>query len=134
VVSIRLRRYLCRACGAVATVAPRGSVCKRLYSAAAIALALALWAVEGMPESQVRQRVCPWGRDAYAATVGWTALRRWARAARAGRLFPGVRRAPEDWTLRRVAERVATTLAALAPPLQGGPLAAQAFFGAARAG
>jgi hypothetical protein len=134
VVTIRLRRYLCRACGAVATVAPRGTVCKRLYSAAAIALALVLWAVEGMPESEVRQRVCPWAGDPYGATTGWTALRRWARAAREGRLFPGVRRAPEGWSLRRVAERVATTLAALAPPPSGGPLSAQAFRGAARAG
>ena len=51
-----------------------------------------------------------------------------------GRLFPAVRPAPDGWGPRRVAERAATTLAALAPPSTDGPLEALAFLGAARAG
>jgi hypothetical protein len=133
-VSIQLRRYRCRACGAVVTVAPRAVVCKRLYSAAAIGLALALWAVGRMSAREVRQRVSPWTCVGYAAAAGWTTLGRWAQAVLERRLFPAVRLVPEGWSPRKVAERVATTLAAMALPSSDGSLPELAFLGAARAG
>lgn len=133
-VLIRLRRYLCRGCGTVVTVAPRTAVRKRLFTAAAIGLALALWAVVRLPEAEVRRRVSPLACIGSAAAAGWTALTRWTRAISEGRLFPAVRFAPDGWSPRRVAERAATTLAALAPPSAGVPLEALAFLGAARAG
>jgi hypothetical protein len=132
-VSIRVRRYLCCACDTVVTVAPREVVRRRLFSASAIGLALALWAVAKLPEEVVRQRVSPWGIVGYAAATGWKTLWRWAQAVREGRLFNRVRPAPEDWSLRQVAERAATTLSALAPPLPGRPLEVAAFLGATQA-
>lgn len=116
------------------TVAPRTAVRKRLFTAAAIGLALALWAVVRLPAARVRQRVNPWAHVGSAAAAGWSALARWTEAIAEGRLFPAVRPAPSDWGPRRVAERAATTLAALAPPSIDEPLEARAFFGAARAG
>ena len=115
------------------TVAPRTAVRKRLFTAAAMGLALALWAVAQVPEAKVRERVSPWACVGSAAAVGWTALKRWVQAIEEGRLFPALRGAPEGWSPRRVAERAATTLAALAPPSDA-PLEALAFLGAARAG
>ena len=132
-VLIRLRRYRCRGCGATVTVAPRSAVRKRLFTAAAIGLALALWAVLGMSAKQVRKRVSPWACVGNAAAVGWMALTRWTQAIQEGRLFPAVRAAPGGWSPRQVAERAATTLAALAPPAQAA-LEVLAFLGAARAG
>jgi hypothetical protein len=118
----------------VATVAPRTAARKRLFTAAAIALALALWAVVRLPEAEVRQRVSPLAHVGSAAAAGWKALKRWTEAVGEGRLFPAVRPAPDGWSPRRVAERAAMTLAALAPPSAGASPEASAFFGAARAG
>ena len=97
------------------TVAPREVVTRRLYSAAAIALAFALFALAGLPLHEVRQRVSPWAAVVgYNAAAGWRSVPRWTEAVREGRLFE-VRRPPEDWTPRQVAERTAATLAARAP-------------------
>jgi hypothetical protein len=115
------------------TVAPRTAVRKRLFTAAAIGLALALWAMAQLPEAKVRERVSPWACVGSAAAAGWTALKRWVRAIQEGRLFAAVRPAPGNWSPRRVAERAATTLAALASP-SNVPMEALAFLGAARAG
>lgn len=126
------RRYECQLCGAVLMVLPRGVLRRRLYSAAAIALALALWSVEHLTPAEVRARVSPWRIVGAAAAGGWASLRRWSRAVRAGELFAAVRALPGDARLREVAARAATTLAAYAPasadPL---PLATRAFLGAA---
>lgn len=131
---IHLRRYLCRTCQTVVTVGPRTALRKRLFTAAAIGLGLALWAVKRMPEVLVRRRVSPWTCMGYAAAAGWRTLKRWAKAIAEGRLFPAVRPAPERWCLRQVAERAATTLAALAPPSLDAQVETLAFLGAARAG
>jgi len=48
VIAILARRYQCQPCGAVVLVVPRGILRRRLYSAGAIALALALWGVAGL--------------------------------------------------------------------------------------
>jgi hypothetical protein len=133
-VVIRLRRYLCRACGAVLEVVPATVAAGRRYTTAAIAWALALFGVEKLPAPAVRARVSPDRRLGREAAAGWAQLRRWARAVRGGRLFAVVPRAPSEWTLRRVAERAASSLASwAAPELRAASLAEQVWHGALRA-
>lgn len=129
-VGILLRRYLCRSCGAVIVVGPSGLVRRRLYSAGPIALALALYGVAGLAPAEVRPRVSPLRIVGPTAAAGWASLRRWCRAVRARRLFPAVRALPADATLRQVAARAATTLAAFAPSSGGLAVESAAFIGA----
>jgi hypothetical protein len=114
----------------VVVVGPRGPVRCRLYSAGAIALALALYGVAGLAPAEVRGRVSPLRIVGPSAASGWASLRRWCRAVRAQRLFPAVRSLPGDATLRQVAARAATTLAACAPGAGGLSLESDAFIGA----
>jgi len=130
-VEILVRRYLCRRCGAVLLVVPQGVLRARLFSASAIGLALALWALHRLPAPAVRRRVSPWRTVGATAADGWASLRRWVRQA--SRIFAGVRPCPERWTARQRAERIAVTLAACAPEADG-PLLERVFFGAAQAG
>ena len=124
---IRIRRYRCRGCEAVTTVVPKAIAARRHFSAAAIGLALALFA-GGASGRQVRERVA--GAD--GLWWSWPSLRRWIDAA--GRIFRSVRSTPADWSRRRRAERAAATLASFAPvALAGETLAVQAFAGAALA-
>lgn len=129
-IAVLLRRYLCRSCGAVAVVGPRGLVRRRLYSAGAIALALALYGVLGLSPRGVRGRVNPLRIVGPTSATGWASLRRWCRAVRAGRLFPTVRGLPAEATRRQVAARAATTLAAYAPSSGGLAIESAAFIGA----
>jgi hypothetical protein len=115
---------------AVVVVGPRGLVRRRLYSAGAIALALTLFGVLGIAPGEVRRRVSPLRIVGATAAASWASLRRWSRAVRARSLFPGVRALPDDSTLREVAARAATTLAACAPGPAGLPLESAAFLGA----
>jgi hypothetical protein len=126
--ALLLRRFLCVACGAVLTVAPKAVLPKRLFTAGAIALALALWAVEGESSPVVRAKISPLKAVGDAAARSWLTLRRWTRRARS--FFDAVRPWPDGWPPRRAAERVATTLASLSP--EAGPLPARAFAGAMR--
>ncbi len=129
---IRCRRYACQRCGAVVLVVPRGILQRRLYSASAVALALALWGVEGLAPAEVRRRVSPWRKVGATAAASWASLRRWARAVRAAALFAVVRATPAGARLREVAARAATTLAAFAPSSADAlPLATRAMLGAA---
>jgi hypothetical protein len=114
----------------VLLVVPRGVLRSQLFSASAIGLALALWALHRLPAREVRRRVSPWSAVGDTAAGGWASLRRWVRQA--GRLFPGVRHCPGDWTDRQRAERIATSLAACAPAVDG-PLLERVFAGAAQA-
>ena len=133
-VTLRVRRYLCRPCRAVIVVVPLGVIAGRLFAAAAIGLALALFGVDGLPLREVRQRVNPWRRVGATAHGSWLAVRRWVRAIRDGRLFASVRQSPARFTARQVAERSAMTLAALAPPsLAHEGIVQRVFAGAARA-
>lgn len=127
-VEIQARRYLCRQCGAVVQVVPRGVLRYRLFSASAIGLALALWALSRLAAAEVRRRVSPWRKLGATAASGWASLRRWVRQA--DQLFDGVRPSPKDWTARHRAERIATTLATRAPT--GTDPVACAFAGAAQ--
>ena len=102
-------------------VAPRGVARRRHYGHAAIALALALWAVAGDTAATVRRRVCDWPIRGAAAT-GWRTLHRWADAARAELGIDA----------RRVAAARAAQLAAgRAPPQLAGPLSELAYAGGA---
>lgn len=88
------RRYECQSCGAIVMVVPRGVVYRRLYSAGAIALALALWGVTGLAPAEVRRRVIPFAFVGATAAAGWASLRRWSR-------YPWAR--PHDEARRLVA-------------------------------
>lgn len=126
-VTIRVRRFLCR-CGAAMLVVPAGVLAHRRYSAPALATALALYGLERLTPGRVRAHV-----TGPADAADWPSLRRWCQQVRAGALFPLVRPTPPSWRGRRVAERVATTLAACALPSPGPlPLRQQAFRGASR--
>lgn len=132
VIEVLGRRYECQDCGVVILVVPGAILHRRLYSAAAIALALAAWSIEEQTPAEVRARVSPWRIVGPAAAAAWASLRRWAKAVRGGRLFPVVRDLPAGATLRQVAARAATTLAALAPSsAEGLSLGARVFLGAA---
>ena len=128
-----VRRYRCTNCKALCTVAPRELLTQRLYSASAIGWALALFGVLGQAAAVVREKVSPlaiWGTSARR----WPTLQRWVAAIRGRRLWRCVRPTPPSWTVRQLAERAATTLAALAlPSLEPPPIDVQAFHGAARA-
>ena len=132
IVEVVLRRYRCRGCRAIVAVGPRGLVRRRLFSAGAIGLSLALWAIERLPAGAVRRRVSPWRVVGAAAAATWSSLRRWAGAVRAGRLWPRTVGVPADgMPLREVAARAACRLAALA--IGRGRLPVRAFGGAAHA-
>jgi hypothetical protein len=87
---IALRRFRCTRCRAVFRVGPPGLMSRRAYVTSAMAMALVLWCVQGVPASEVRARV---GVHALVGTTAagerWTTLLRWARAAAAGQLFGG---------------------------------------------
>lgn len=127
--TILVRRYRCRLCGGLTTVLPRGLAARRHYSASAIGLALCLYGVQRLSQGQTRVRVCAW-RVAFEPDR-WTTLTRWVTSVEQGRLFSRVRPSPPTFTVRDRAERVATTLCALA--LGAGSLEAQVFEGAALA-
>lgn len=119
---IACRRYLCTSCEAVITVVPRGVAPRRHYGHAAIAMALALWAVVGATVAEVRERVCAW-RLSDESAARWPTLLRWARAARAAI-------GDADLTLRTAAERTAQYAMGRAPPgLRRAAPEAQAFAG-----
>lgn len=103
---LELRRYHCQRCHAVVTVGPRGLLPGRLYTAAALVLALWLWAVGSRPDPDVRAATCPVADEGLSRPERWTTLRGWAKAAREGRLWPGLAMAA-DWTLRESAGRLA---------------------------
>jgi hypothetical protein len=118
----------------VITVVPPEVAAKRLFSRAAIGLGLALFGLRHQSPRRVREQISPWRCLGAAAARGWVTLSRWARAVAQGRLLPVVRRCPGEWSLRRVAERAASTVMALAPPeLSTASLEEQVFTGAERA-
>ena len=128
----QVRRYKCKRCCGTVTVAPLEVLRKRMYTAAAIGLALALFGLAGLSLREVRERVSPWATMGAASAATWHTVVRWTDAVREGLLFD-VRRPPETWTPRKVAERAAATLAsrASAPTTTGPPdLMSATFFGA----
>jgi hypothetical protein len=67
-------------------VTPREVLRRRLFSAPAIALALALFGVSEVALTEVRARISPWATVGATAAAGWVSLRRWVADVRAGRL------------------------------------------------
>lgn len=110
-----VRRYLCTGCDASMTVVPSEVLTKRLYSSAAIGMCMALFGVCAMSLSAMRALVSPFSVVG-ASSTGWGSVLRWVDAVRSGRLFEVVRPVPAEWPRRKAAERIATTLAACAPP------------------
>ena len=126
---MRVRRFECQRCGACMVVVPRELQPRRLYTASAIGLALALWGLMGATEAATRARVSPFAIVGAAAATRWVTLRRWASDAGAGRLFATSRAPPPGFVRRQHAERAAAALVALAPA--GLPLEQAAFAGGA---
>jgi len=127
------RRYRCQICRVVVTVVPAEVLPSRLYSASAIAMAMALFGVARRGARAVRALISPW-RIVGAATTGWATLRRWVHAVREQRLWRCVRPGPSTWTDHSVAARAATTVAACAPPSAASlSIATAVFTGAAHA-
>ncbi len=126
--TLRLRRYRCRACRAVLVVGPRGLLRGRWYSGPAIAGALAAFA-RGATSAQVRTFINPATEVGAAAAERWVTLERWVEAARAGKLF--ALHEMGERSARRVAEQVTLALAARGGHLPGAELGASAFAGAA---
>jgi len=119
--SVTVRRYRCTRCSAVLVVVPRGVLPRLRYGAVAIALALALWSVEGLPAAEVRSRVSPFRVVGHDARRGWRSLRRWARASLwTGPSPPGTMQQSAAWTAQRLAGCASGT----------GPLTALACAGA----
>jgi hypothetical protein len=127
-VVVRLRRYRCRACGAVLVVGPRGLLRGRWYGAGAIGQALALYA-RGATSTHVRAGTSPSRVVGTSATERWVTLTRWVEAARGGELF-GVRVHPVGLGRRGIAEEVMLALAARAGHAMGADLSESAFAGA----
>lgn len=71
---ILARRYHCAHCRATCTVVPRGVLPRHMYTAGAIALALALWSM-GLAAEAVCAAISPWPVRGHAR--GWRSLRRW---------------------------------------------------------
>lgn len=134
ILALMVRRYRCIACHALTTVGPSETLTKRLYTASAIAWALALYGLLLLTPTAIRELVSPlriWGATSGAR---WQTLLRWAGAAAGGRLFPTVREMPDEWPARTVAARVAALLSACTlPSPEPPPLDVQAFHGAALA-
>ncbi len=130
---VQLRRYVCRRCGAVVRVGPRGLVARKRYSGPAIALALALWALAGVPEPEVFERVSVYPLSASVEAQGWRSLRRWTADAVDDALWPGLCTHAAGSTYRQHAGRIAATLAGFAPDPEVGSHAARAFHGAKHA-
>ena len=128
---VAVRRFRCVRCRALITVVPLEVEPRRHYSRPAIAQALALWSLSSLPPREVRRRISPWPIiGATASAEGWASLRRWARAARAGRLFRALGRAFEGG-LREAAARVADVVRGRAPPtMRHLSIGAQVFDGA----
>jgi hypothetical protein len=108
---ILARRYLCRACGAVALVMPADVARRCLYTLSVIAAAIAQWSHGGWSAAAVRSAF-----GAFlllgAAARGWPSLVRWARKAE--RLWPRIGRLP-CLSPRALAHRVSAKLSAFAP-------------------
>jgi hypothetical protein len=111
-------------------VVPAETLTRRRYSGSAIAWALALLGMSLLSPLEIHELVSPWK----TWNTTWVTVFRWTWAAAEGRLFRCVRPMPQEWTARKVAERVATTVASYAPPSPSPPsVDVLAFIGAAQA-
>lgn len=89
IVTLRIRRYRCRACHATLAVVPRAVLYRLLYNGLAVALALSLWVVEGLSSHRIRARVSPHRGATSEREHGWRSVARWA--SHAERWWPWLR-------------------------------------------
>ena len=125
--TIEARRYRCLACNTTTTVAPRGVLTERRYTAFAIVLAIALWSVARIASREVRAELSPVPFASFSHTA-WPTLRGWIDAA--ATLFPRVRSSPREWACRQRGAHIASTIRAFAPPTVRGSLRGELFAGA----
>ena len=131
---IQARRYQCQRCRAVTVVAPAETLTRRLYSAAAIAWALALYGLSLLSPAAVRRLTSPFQVVGHASVSRWVTLGRWCTAAAEGRLFHAIGHLAPVGMARQVAEAVAVAVGAYAIPSPSPPaLTVLAFQGAAHA-
>lgn len=78
---LKVRRYQCKACGAVCVVSPEG-ISSRRYTSAAIALAFYYWAIERCSEIEVRRKISTDSIFGHGTCGKWPVLRRWVKAAK----------------------------------------------------
>lgn len=100
--TIRVRRFLCLACGATMTVGPAELVAGRWYTWPSIVRAWALLGIEMKPALAVRQQSSPWRSE----SPGWRQLGRWTDAVGGARA--------DGESRRDVARRLALRAAASA--------------------
>lgn len=112
IIAVPIRRYICTACHAITTVTPP-ILPRKLFSAFAIAWALALYGLLDQPPVRIRNRVSPWAHWGHTAANTWRSLTRWARQAH--HLF-ATPPPTDDATLRNRAHRTAMALSARAGP------------------
>jgi hypothetical protein len=117
----------------VLVVVPSETVPRRHYTAAAIALALALYGVGRQSHAEVRAAVSSDDKVGVFAERRWCTLSRWIDAVAARALFPAVPLMPGDPPRRVIAQRAAMAIGAHAPPslLESAPML-RAFVGAAQ--
>ena len=128
-----LRRYQCQVCKAICVVGPADIAPRYLYSATAVAWAIALFGVAKLSVCQVRHRVAIWQRIGATAYGRWSTLQRWLRDIKHGRLFVHVAHVTACPELRRYAEALGACIAARAPPkCETMALSDRAFFAALR--
>jgi hypothetical protein len=108
---IHARRYVCRACAAVALVMPADVARRCLYTLSVIAAALVQWSHGGWSAAAVR---CVFSAFPLlgAAAVGWPSLLRWASMAE--RLWPRIGCLPTSGP-RALAHRASAKLSSFAP-------------------
>jgi hypothetical protein len=109
-ITIRVRRYRCRACGAVMTVVPLGVAARRHFGAGTLGLAVALFG-HGCQARQIRERLGGLGAP---EVHGWVSLRRWTAALVRGALLARLGPLPLMGPRARSA-RAATIMATYAP-------------------
>jgi len=114
-VDVRVRRYHCQKCGAVPVVGPRGLVPGYMYLATSIGLALWMWGALGRRDAEVREAVGINRVTGTSRPERWPTVRRWARAAVAGRIWRSIQSGAEGQR-RELAERVSRILCARAGP------------------
>ncbi len=85
--TVLLRRYRCLSCKTVVRVGPALIERRAMYSTLAIALALALWVIEGWTASEVRSLVSPFSVRGVSAPSKWASLKRWSHWLLQGRLW-----------------------------------------------
>ena len=90
VTGVSLRHYQCQVCKAICVVGPADIAPRYLYTATAIAWAIALFGVAKLSVCQVRHRVAIWQRIGATAYGRWPTLKRWLRDIKQGRLFAHV--------------------------------------------